>query len=113
MARMVHCVKLALEYRKRFGPARPAPDASFREVQLHLSDGSLYPNPGKINFIANALDPTTGTFAPWPPACGSRGLCRPGAEYRPSGKDREGRDSLAMSGAITCRSGPFLTGVAR
>ncbi|MBB6095175.1 membrane fusion protein (multidrug efflux system) [Povalibacter uvarum] len=52
-----------LEYRKRFGPARPAPDSAFREVQLHLSDGTLYPNPGQINFIANALDPTTGTFA--------------------------------------------------
>lgn len=52
-----------LGYQKRFGPARPSPDAAFREVELQLSDGSIYPHHGQINFIANALDPTTGTFA--------------------------------------------------
>lgn len=33
-----------------------------RTVRLELSDGSIYPLPGHINFVARALDPTTGTF---------------------------------------------------
>lgn len=52
-----------LEYQRRFGPAQPAADAPVREVRLQLSDGSLYPEKGRINFIASALDATTGTFA--------------------------------------------------
>jgi membrane fusion protein (multidrug efflux system) len=34
-----------------------------RTVRLELSDGTIYPHPGKITYIASALDPTTGTFA--------------------------------------------------
>jgi membrane fusion protein (multidrug efflux system) len=38
-------------------------EAKARTVRLQLSDGSIYPSLGHINFIARALDPTTGTFA--------------------------------------------------
>ncbi len=33
-----------------------------RNVQLILSDGSVYPLPGRINFGDRALDATTGTY---------------------------------------------------
>lgn len=52
-----------LDYQKRFGPAEPATDAAIRKVRLQLSDGSIYPQAGRINFVASALDATTGTFA--------------------------------------------------
>ncbi len=52
-----------LEYQRRFGAGQPAADSPVRQVRLQLSDGSIYPEPGKINFVASALDPTTGTFA--------------------------------------------------
>ena len=48
---------------RRFGDAPPAPDAQVRKVRLQLSDGSIYPQEGRINFVATALDPTTGTYA--------------------------------------------------
>jgi membrane fusion protein (multidrug efflux system) len=51
-----------LDYQKRFGYQEPAPDAPQRTVQLSLSDGSVYPLPGVINFSDRALDPTTGTY---------------------------------------------------
>jgi membrane fusion protein, multidrug efflux system len=52
-----------LDYQRRTGGGDPAPDAPVRQVRLQFSDGSLYPQPGYINFVASALDPTTGTFA--------------------------------------------------
>src|SRR5262245_64623675 len=51
-----------LDYQRRFGAGDPAPDAPVRKVRLELSDGSLYPETGRITFAASALDPTTGTF---------------------------------------------------
>jgi membrane fusion protein, multidrug efflux system len=50
-----------LDYQRRF-PGQPSPDAPVRRVGLQLSDGSIYPEIGRINFVATALDPTTGTF---------------------------------------------------
>lgn len=38
------------------------PDDPRRIVQLIMSDGSVYPHPGRINFGDRALDPTTGTY---------------------------------------------------
>ena len=32
------------------------------DIQLTLSDGSVYPHPGKVNVIDRAVDPTTGTL---------------------------------------------------
>lgn len=52
-----------LEYQRRFGSGQPAANSPVRQVRLQLSDGSIYPHPGRINFVASALDPTTGTFA--------------------------------------------------
>ena len=52
-----------LDYQRRFGAAPPAPDAPVRKVRLQLSDGSIYPHVGRINFVAGALDSTTGTYA--------------------------------------------------
>jgi RND family efflux transporter MFP subunit len=52
-----------LEYQRRFGTVIPAPDAPVRQVRLQLSDGAIYPHVGRINFVASALDPATGTFA--------------------------------------------------
>lgn len=52
-----------LDYQRRFGAGEPAANSPVREVRLELSDGSIYAAPGKINFVASALDSTTGTFA--------------------------------------------------
>lgn len=52
-----------LDYQRRFGAAPPAADAPVRRVRLQLSDGTVYPRVGHINFAASALDPTTGTYA--------------------------------------------------
>jgi len=52
-----------LNYQRRFGAGPPPIDSPVRQVRLQLSDGSMYPEQGKINFVATALDPTTGTFA--------------------------------------------------
>lgn len=52
-----------LDYQRRAGSGEPGQNDKIRTVRLQLSDGSIYPLPGHINFIARALDPTTGTFA--------------------------------------------------
>ena len=51
-----------LYYQKRYGVAEPAKDAAVRQVRLQLSDGSVYPEMGRINFVASTLDTRTGTF---------------------------------------------------
>ena len=51
-----------LDYERRYDGA-PNPRSPLRRVRLQLSDGSIYPEAGRINYIASALDPTTGTFA--------------------------------------------------
>ncbi len=51
-----------LHYERRH-EGQPNVNSPLRTVRLQLSDGSIYPQPGKITFIANTLDPTTGTFA--------------------------------------------------
>jgi membrane fusion protein (multidrug efflux system) len=40
-----------------------AEDASKFQPQLKLSDGTTYGSPGKITFLDNSLDATTGTIA--------------------------------------------------
>lgn len=52
-----------LDFQRRFGTTPVAPDDKVRQVRLQLSDGSIYPQPGRINFVASALDATTGTYA--------------------------------------------------
>jgi membrane fusion protein, multidrug efflux system len=52
-----------LEYQKHAATAPHTPKRPTREVQLQLSDGSVYPLPGFINFVATSLDSATGTFA--------------------------------------------------
>jgi len=44
------------------GGGRLAKDDPRRVVQLIMSDGTVYPHPGHINFGDRALDPTTGTY---------------------------------------------------
>jgi membrane fusion protein (multidrug efflux system) len=51
-----------LDYQRLYGTEEPAPDAPQRRVRLSLSDGSVYPRPGWINFSDRALDSTTGTY---------------------------------------------------
>jgi membrane fusion protein (multidrug efflux system) len=51
-----------LDYQRLYGPQEPAADAPQRRVRLSLSDGSVYPQPGFINFADRALDSTTGTY---------------------------------------------------
>jgi len=51
-----------LDYQRRYGPAEPAEDSPRRDVRLTLSDGSEFPEPGRINFSDRALDSTTGTY---------------------------------------------------
>ena len=51
-----------LDYQRRFRASGRTPEAP-RPVRLQLSDGTIYPQDGEINFVATALDPTTGTFA--------------------------------------------------
>jgi membrane fusion protein (multidrug efflux system) len=50
-----------LDYQRRFRASNRTPETP-RPVRLQLSDGSIYPHEGQINFVATALDPTTGTF---------------------------------------------------
>ena len=51
-----------LDYMRRYGVTEPAADSVQRYVTLTLSDGTHYPQPGRINFGDRALDPTTGTY---------------------------------------------------
>jgi membrane fusion protein (multidrug efflux system) len=51
-----------LDYQRRYGTAEPAANSPRRDVRLTLSDGSEYPEPGRINFADRALDATTGTY---------------------------------------------------
>jgi membrane fusion protein (multidrug efflux system) len=51
-----------LGFQRRTGGGELPPDDPRRNVQLILSDGSVYPRPGRINFGDRALDPTTGTY---------------------------------------------------
>lgn len=51
-----------LDFSRTHGAGEVAADDPARIVQLILSDGSLYPDSGLINFGDRALDPTTGTY---------------------------------------------------
>ena len=54
-----------LEFDKRSAGKEPSVesvDKASRIVRLILSDGSVYPHEGMINFGDRALDPTTGTY---------------------------------------------------
>ncbi len=51
-----------LEFERRHQGRALAADDPMRVVQLILSDGSVYPLPGRINFSDRALDATTGTY---------------------------------------------------
>ena len=51
-----------LSFERRTGGREIAADDPMRTVQLILSDGSIYPRPGRINFNDRALDATTGTY---------------------------------------------------
>jgi membrane fusion protein (multidrug efflux system) len=51
-----------LDYQRRYGTAEPAANSPRRQVRLTLSDGSEYPEEGRINFADRALDATTGTY---------------------------------------------------
>ncbi len=55
-----------LNYERRYATREPAADsaedARVRTVRLELSDGSIFPAPGRINFADRALDATTGTY---------------------------------------------------
>jgi membrane fusion protein (multidrug efflux system) len=51
-----------LDFERRMGGRDVAADDPLRKVQLILSDGSVYPLPGRINFSDRALDSTTGTY---------------------------------------------------
>jgi len=51
-----------LDFERRLAGKRLTADDPLRVVHLILSDGSVYPLPGRINFGDRALDPTTGTY---------------------------------------------------
>jgi membrane fusion protein (multidrug efflux system) len=51
-----------LNFEKSTGGKEVAADDPRRQVQLLLSDGSVYGKPGRINFNDRALDPATGTY---------------------------------------------------
>jgi membrane fusion protein (multidrug efflux system) len=51
-----------LDYMRRYGATEPTADSVQRYVRLTLSDGTHYPDPGRISFADRALDPTTGTY---------------------------------------------------
>lgn len=51
-----------LNFEKSTGGKAIAADDSRRQVQLLLSDGSVYGYPGRINFNDRALDAATGTY---------------------------------------------------
>jgi len=52
-----------LDFERRTGGMETAADDPLRVVKLILSDGSVYPLPGRINFSDRALDATTGTYS--------------------------------------------------
>jgi membrane fusion protein (multidrug efflux system) len=52
-----------LDFERRTGGMETAADDPLRVVTLILSDGSVYPLPGRINFSDRALDPTMGTYS--------------------------------------------------
>jgi membrane fusion protein (multidrug efflux system) len=80
-----------LNYERRMRERGTLNDDSSRTVRLQLSDGSMYPSPGMINFADRALDPTTGTYRLRAEFPNSEHLLRPGlfarirvtAEHRP------------------------------
>jgi membrane fusion protein (multidrug efflux system) len=51
-----------LDFERRNTGRKVAADDPVLQVQLLLSDGSIYPLPGRINFSDRALDPATGTY---------------------------------------------------
>jgi membrane fusion protein (multidrug efflux system) len=51
-----------LDFERRMGGREVAADDPLRNVQLVLSDGLVYPLPGRINFSDRAVDATTGTY---------------------------------------------------
>jgi membrane fusion protein (multidrug efflux system) len=51
-----------LDFERRMNGREVGADDPIRKVQLLLSDGSIYPLPGRISFGDRALDPTTGTY---------------------------------------------------
>jgi len=51
-----------LDFEKRNSGHVFQPDDPLLQVQLILSDGSVYPLPGRINFSDRALDSATGTY---------------------------------------------------
>jgi membrane fusion protein (multidrug efflux system) len=51
-----------LDFERRHQNRDPAADDPIRIVKLLLSDGSIYPIPGRISFGDRALDATTGTY---------------------------------------------------
>jgi membrane fusion protein (multidrug efflux system) len=68
-----------LAYERRQGSSDVADvDPATRNVRLQLSDGSVYPHPGRINFSDRALDPSTGTYRLRAEFPNSEHLLRPG-----------------------------------
>jgi membrane fusion protein, multidrug efflux system len=51
-----------LDFERRVGGREVAADDPLRNVQLVLSDGSVYPLRGRINFSDRAIDSATGTY---------------------------------------------------
>ncbi|HSQ69456.1 MAG TPA: efflux RND transporter periplasmic adaptor subunit [Steroidobacteraceae bacterium] len=67
-----------LSYERRLRERGTLDDDASRTVRLQLSDGSMYPHPGIINFADRALDPTTGTYRLRAEFPNSEHLLRPG-----------------------------------
>jgi membrane fusion protein (multidrug efflux system) len=51
-----------LDFERKFAGKRLTPDDPIRIVQLILSDGTVYPHTGRINFGDRAIDPATGSY---------------------------------------------------
>lgn len=51
---------------------------SMRKIQLVLADGSLYPQPGEVNFANREIDPKTGTITIESTFPNPKGILRPG-----------------------------------
>lgn len=85
-----------LEYeRQNDGRAIQADDPRL-QVRLVLSDGSMYPLPGRINFGDRALDPTTGTYRLRAEFANPGHKLLPGLFARVRATGRELRDALIV-----------------
>lgn len=88
-------------------------DFSNMNVQIQLADGSLYTENGKIEFVDNTVDPTTGTISLRATFTNADGLLVPGDFVKVLVKSKEPKNVMLIpqSAAMDDGQGYYVWGV--